>query len=113
MERVDTIHIILLSRDELLSQGFDFIPTPGNIKIDDEQLIARHQDIHDLDLDLLAKLSRLIHAQSSRDENCHCLTKSKIKKLLCTAIEEKRLNLLKLEPRQKSLRDEVEKALSK
>lgn len=111
MDRIDTFHIILISKQELQVNGLNLSSTPGNIPINDETLINRHQDIVSLDLSLLSAISHIFHSKVASDEGCYRISKQKIINLLCEAVCEGKLDLASLPERQEKLKQKIRKTI--
>lgn len=112
MERIDTIHIVVIPKKPLLESGILFANTPGNIKVRDEGLVGSHQDIVDIDLEMLSTISRIIHSMVNSNKNCYRIPKKTIIDLLCNAVSDGKLELSALEDRQHKLKSEIQKNLN-
>jgi len=107
INRPDKICLILLSRLELEGFGIQVVRTPGDTKVLD--LIPRHHDLIELGLVRLGRLAESIANQARQDKLCYIFSKEQFCKIVCEAINRKRLNLEEL---QDDFKNEIRRKLS-
>ena len=106
MERLDTINIVLLDRENLGSNGVSLQETPGNTPV--AELCSRHIDIVNLDMSRLCIVANHVASKIRNNADCYTFTKTQIRKLLCKAIQEQRL---KIDDLKNKLKTEVQQHL--
>lgn len=104
MQRFETLDILLLDRRELLKKGFSLEQTYGRTAVED--LRNRHSDIIKLSTTKVCRLAEHVALKVRKDLDCYRFTKRQVSKIVCRAIQRKRVSLESLDER---LQEDVKK----
>jgi hypothetical protein len=88
--RLEKLHLMALSKEELQAQGLVFSESEGNTVVND--LRNRHIDLIELTLDKLSKVARLMASQIRKNTNCIHLTRKNVREIINRAISNHRLS---------------------
>jgi hypothetical protein len=104
MEKIETIHLILLHQNDLTANGFTLAVTPENANIPVADLRNRHVDLANLTATQILFLAQEIATKVRRNSGFYLFTKKAICEILCKAVRSGRINLSGLKDK---VRDEV------
>lgn len=106
-KRIDKIHVILFKIEDISDKSFELVETLGSTPVVD--LKERHVDVVNLTSDKLREFACFMKNKVRSDIKCHMFTKEDVAKILCKAIEAKRIELHEL---NEELKIKVEERLS-
>jgi hypothetical protein len=99
MQTIETIHIVLLDKNKLVSNNLCLEATEGITPVTD--LRNRHMDLKSLDMVRLCHVGREIATKVRQDSDCYRFTKAEIRNFICSAVKNKRLNIQELNEKVK------------
>ncbi len=101
MEKIETIHVALLDKDHLHTNGFVIKATPENANIPIEELRSRHVDLANLTVTQILFLAKEIATKVRQNSDFYLFTKLAVREILCTAVRAGRLDLNNLKDKVK------------
>ena len=101
MEKIETMHLILLDRDYLHENGFIIAITPEHANTPVENLRNRHVDLVDLTLVQIVFLAKEIANKVRQNSDFYLFTKRAVQEKLCSAVNSGRLTLDSLQNKVK------------